>query len=259
MNDEAGSSLQNKRILITRAAEQAQPFVDIIKQYSGVPVVFPTIRTAAVPNNEALQNAIAQLEQYDWLIFTSTNAVKFFMKAVTTHQLSASGVRVGCVGTKTAAALSQYGLVAAAMPEEFVSTNIASELGDVNGKHILLPQSEIARPELARSLTVAGAHVTAVATYRTVPDMPADEAYDELEKGVDVATFTSPSTVENFLYLTGRRGRELLTQALIACIGPTTAAAVNEAGFSVAILPEEYTVEGLVAAIIKSVDRKARE
>lgn len=249
------SSLQAKRILITRAAAQAQSFVDIIKQYDGVPVLFPTIRTAAVPHNNALQNAIAHLEKYDWLIFTSRNAVEFFMKAAAGHGILASGVQVACVGAKTAAALSQYGIVAEAMPEEFASTNIADELGVVTNKRILLPQSEIARPELARALAAAGAHVEAIVTYRTIPNMPSDEAYDELEKGFDVATFTSPSTVDNFLYLTGRRGRELLTQALIACIGPTTAAAVNEAGFSVAIMPEEYTVEGLVTAIIKSVER----
>lgn len=250
MKSEKGLALQDKRVLITRAAVQAQSFVDLVQKLGGTPVLFPTIRTAGIPQNTALKEAVEQLARYDWLVFTSSNAVNFFMKVADCWP-QVTGLKIACVGSKTAQALATQGVTPDAMPDEFTAEQIAAALGNVAGRRILLPQSEIARPELAQSLTAAGAEVEAIPTYRTVPDMPTDEAYDELEKGVDVATFTSPSTVENFLYLTGRRGRELLSQAIIACIGPTTAAAVNEAGFSVAVVPDEYTVEGMVAAVEK--------
>ncbi|MCB0032791.1 MAG: uroporphyrinogen-III synthase [Anaerolineales bacterium] len=250
LGDASALVLHGQRVLITRAAAQAQSFVDLVQKLGGIPVRFPTIRTAAVPQNRALKTAIAQLDCYEWLIFTSGNAVKFFVKAAGGWPADVTA-QVACVGSKTAAILAQHGIQPDAMPDEFTAAQIAAELGNVTGKRILLPQAEIARPELAQTLTAAGADVEAIATYRTVPDMPSDEAYKELEKGIDVATFTSPSTVDNFLYLSGRRGRDLLSQSMIACIGPTTAAAVNEAGFSVAVVPEVYTVEGMVAAIVK--------
>lgn len=257
LGDASSLVLQGQRVLITRAAVQAQSFVDLVQKLGGIAVRFPTIRTAAVPQNRALKAAIAQLDRYEWLIFTSGNAVKFFVQAAGGWPANATA-QIACVGSKTADALAQHGLKPDAMPSEFTAAQIVAELGNVTGKRILLPQSEIARPELAQALTAAGAAVEAIATYRTVPDMPSDEAYEELEKGVDVATFTSPSTVENFLYLSGRRGRDLLSQAMIACLGPTTAAAVNEAGFSVAVVPDAYTVEGMVAAIIKKLESDSR-
>ncbi len=121
----------------------------------------------------------------------------------------------------------------------------------MSGQRVLLPRAEIARKALFDALVKAGAFPEEIAVYRTLPGKPGAEAWAELEKGVDVATFTSSSTVRNFAALLGERVGTVLDRAVIACIGPITAETAREYGWRVQITAEEYTVDGLVAALLE--------
>lgn len=246
--------LTGRRILITRAARTASKLADHVHQLGGQPLLFPTIETVPLTNQAPLQTVCQEIEAFDWLIFTSANAVRFFL-AAGADSLTDSGSRspqLAVVGSQTAAALQAQGFQADVMPEQFIASAITAALGDVDGQRILLPQSAIARPELAQALRAAGGEVTALPVYQTVAPTPSGGSWRALEAGPDVLTFTSPSTFENFLSLTGNRGHDLLHKRLIAVIGPVTAAAVIKSGYQVDIMPNQHTARAMIDAVARS-------
>jgi uroporphyrinogen-III synthase len=141
------------------------------------------------------------------------------------------------------------------VPEQFTGEQLVLGLGDVAGKRILLPRARIGRPEIVEMLRQRGALVAEFALYNTVTAVPTPAALAELEKGVDVLTFTSPSSVRNFLKIVETRPQGFLKPlgSLVAVIGPATAAEAEKIGLTVDVMPDEYTIEGLVTAVVRSV------
>ncbi len=253
------SSLFGKRIVITRSRKQAAPFAEKLARLGAEPIVFPVIQFTALPT-EPLDYALTHFEQYDWVIFTSANAVDFFFRRVDALGLSLAMPQVATTGSTTADRLRARQVTIDFTPGEFIGEALALGLGDLTGQRALLPRAKIGRPEIVDLLRRQGAVVDEVALYDTVTAVPAPESLAELEKGFDIITFTSPSSVRNFLKILedvrprrfGKPARSQLNQAIIACIGPVTAAAAEKQGLRVAVVPDEYTIDGLIQAMTNS-------
>lgn len=249
------NKLTGKRVLITRPRAQAAALMDRLTVLGAVPVVFPTIEISALEDTSLIDQAINRLNTYQWVIFTSVNGVSAFWQRLTALGKESSafaGVQVAAIGPATAQALMEKGVQPAFVPDEYVAEAILPGLGDVRGQRVLLPTAEIARKALVDALQNHGALPEEIAIYQTLPAHPDSQALAELEKGVDIATFTSSSAVQNFFALSGERASELLKGVVIACIGPITAETAQKLGLVVDIVPEDYTVDGLVEALLNA-------
>lgn len=243
--------LLKKRIVVTRPQAQADAFCRKLTAAGAIPIRFPTIRIAPMPDTQRLDAALRRLDAYAWIIFTSVNGVAYCwdrLAAVASTQLPAS-LRVAAIGPATAQALREREVVPDFVPAEFIAERIAEGLGDVSGQAILLPRAEAARKTLARLLADQGAQVDEIPTYRTVLEAPSPDAFAALDAGVDVLTFTSSSTVRHFAELVSHRAPRLAQEALVACIGPITAETARSLGYEVATVADEYTTDGLVRAL----------
>jgi uroporphyrinogen-III synthase len=258
------TGLKGRRILVTRPRAQAAALCDRLAALGAVPIPFPTIEIAPMEDYAALDRALAALERYDWLIFTSVNGVSAFWERLARAGADDAALRplprIAAIGPATARALERRGVRAEFVPEEYVAEAIVDGLGRVEGQWILLPRAEIAREALADELGRRGAVVHEIAAYRTLPASPDPQGLAELRRGVDAVTFTSSSTVRNFVALAGPAlsagfpsencgaGRRI-NGAAVACIGPVTAQTARELGLRVDVVAREYTTDGLVAAL----------
>ena len=189
------------------------------------------------------------------MVFTSGNAVEATfgrMEAIGLDARALSGARVAAIGPATASSLQLRGIVPDLVPDQAVSESLAACLarrGGLDGARVLLPRADIGRDALPQSLAAQGAKVDDVAVYRTVTPANVGERLDDaLSGGIDAATFTSSSTVRNLVrLLDGDIDR--LSGALVACIGPVTAATAEEVGLDVDLVAQEHTVQGLVDAL----------
>jgi uroporphyrinogen-III synthase len=247
--------LADLRVVVTRPENQATELCDRLRAMGAEPIIFPTIAIVPPKAGGPLDQAIARLPDYDWIIFTSVNGVEHFWARLVEVRLLSGGDgenklsirgRVAAIGPATADALRQHGAPVHLMPAEYRAEAILDEIGDVAGQRILLPRADIARPALADGLRATGAQVDDVRAYHTVRGDPPSAAFDALRAGVDVVTFTSSSTVRNFVSLT--QGLDF-GDPLMACIGPVTAATAHELGLRVDVVAEEYTVDGLLEAL----------
>ena len=247
--------LSGKRIVVTRPREQAAVLCQKLAAAGATPIRFPTIRIAPMADTGPLDAAIARLDGYDWVIFTSVNGVAYFWErlAAAAHGAVPAGTRVAASGPATARALNEKGCRPDFVPEEFVAERIAEGLGNVSGKWLLLPRAQSARKALADLLVAAGATVDEIPTYRTLAESPNAKAIAALEAGVDVLTFTSSSTARYFAAILGERAAPIARGALIACIGPITAQTVRDLGFEVGLVAREYTTDGLIEALARQV------
>lgn len=251
--------LSGRRVVVTRPQDQAQELYNRLRILGAEPVAFPVIAIAPPEPGGPLDQAIARLASYDWVIFTSVNGVEHFwtrlvdssqdQTVVTDSQSPTPGLKIAAIGPATAQALRQRGASVHLMPAEYRAEAILDAIGDVAGQRILLPRADIARPALADGLREMGALVDEVTAYRTVPTKPAPAAFEALQAGVDVITFTSSSTVRNFVAMTADLD---YGDPLIACIGPVTAATARELGLQVDVVAQEYTINGLLESIISS-------
>lgn len=259
--------LFGKRIVLTRAREQAGEFARLLEAYGAESIVAPTITMVPPPSWEALDQAIAKLSSYSWLIFTSVNGITPFMDRLKKARKDARALahlRIGAIGPRTAEELAGYGLSADLIPSEFQAEGMVDAMGrhDLQGTKILIPRAEVARELLPEQLRMKGASVDVVAVYRTVlPEGVLTRLKEQLEEGViDVVTFTSSSTVSNFVALVGgtQEARRLGAKTIIACIGPVTGRTAEEHGLSVTIMPAENTVPALAQAIVRFYSEGAR-
>lgn len=239
------SSLAGRRIVVTREADQAEAFCDLLSRLGAEPVPFPTIDFAPVAN-PAFDPALARLHQYRWLVFTSANAVCFFFQHAPWAASSPSLPQVAAIGPATAQHLRSLGVEPDFVPAEYTGACLAQTLPDAAGARILLPRGRQGLPETAEGLRRRGATVDDIAIYDTVAAQPSPSAYAGLYRGVDVVTFTSPSTARSFFSLVDKARLE---PALIACIGPTTADAVTALGYRVDLVADLHTVQGMVDAL----------
>lgn len=247
--------LKGKRILITRPRAQSAGFTRRLEELDAIPILFPVIEIAPVKESRALDEALRHLDQYDWLVLTSANGVQVTWKRLSDLHITAlpEGLKVAAIGPKTAAALRSVGTTPNFVPDEYVAEAILPGLGELRGCRVLLLRADLARPALPQAIRQGGGEATEIAVYNTVVAEPDPEALQALRQGVDVVTFTSSSTVRNFVSLFRRAGLDpamLPGNPLFACIGPITAQTAGEQGLPVSVLASEYTAEGLIQALL---------
>ena len=251
------------RVLVTRSRTQACALSELLSREGAHPLEVPTIEIQPLDEYGELDAALGALPDYDWVVFPSANAVEVVFDRLAELGRDARAfhaARVAAIGSATAESLRSRGIIADFVPNEFVSESVADGLKHrvTAGQRVLLPQADIGRETLGQGLAAHGADVHKITAYRTVA--PVDSAAriaKHLAEGVDVATFTSSSTVRNLAtLLDGDLGS--LGDAKIACIGPVTASAAREAGLEVDILATEYTVAGLVEALKANFAQEAR-
>ena len=247
--------LSGLRVLVTRTREQAGRLAAGLRSLGAEPVECALIETVPPVDWGALDAAIRRLAGFHWVVFTSVNGVETFFARLALAGGDAralAGVRLAAIGPATAEALARHGLRADLVPHEYVAEAVASGLGEVRGLRLLLPRADIARPDLAQRLRAAGAVVEEVVAYRTVPPAGLETRLREAMAGVDVVTFTSSSTVRHLVEALGREAAQTaLERVTVACIGPITARTAQEEGLPVAVVAEEYTIDGLLAALVR--------
>jgi uroporphyrinogen-III synthase len=256
-----------KRILVTRPRAQADGFAKKLSSAGFEPIFFPVIEIRPIKNNAGLERALSKLNCYEWMVFTSVNGVDVVFDVIarsgdaTTKQSPAGGdatPRFAAIGPKTAEALQARGVTPDFIPDEYVAESILPGLGDLRGKWVLLPRAEIARKALPEAIFEAGGIPHEIAVYKTLPVQPDPAGLAALKSGVDWITFTSPSTVRNFVEILHQQKMDpfqLAGAPNIACIGPITERAARDEGFDVALVAKEYTTEGLVREISRHVNK----
>jgi uroporphyrinogen-III synthase len=257
-------ALAGKRIVITRAAHQAGEFESLLRTREAEPLLYPCIAVASPDDTTPLDSALRQAAEsgFNWLVLTSANAVQVLAERLETLKISADCLKnlsVAAVGPATAEATrTLLKLETALIPEEYSAEALVYALRPTAGMRVLLPQADLARQTLVEGLIAAGAVVTSISAYRTVRGIGGVDLPALLSDGqVDAITFTSPSTVHNFLERLRTEGgkADKLRGVILACIGPTTAEAVRELGLTVTVLPAEHTLNGLVDALERYFER----
>ena len=258
--------LFGRRIIVTRARAQASDFAECLQSYGAEVIQFPTIETQPIPDNTALDQAIAQLATYNWVIFTSVNAVEYFYRQLRENGKDTRSLSNACicaVGSKTVAALDQIGIRTDYVPSQARGAIVAAELEGVQGQKILLPRASIAADDLLNGLHDRDAIVDAIPIYETVKAGAEGRATIEgnLHNGrIDMVTFTSSSTITNFLEMfDSHPPAVLLNQAHIAVIGPSTAATAKAHQLTVDIVAKKASVESLAEEIVKFYTRKEKQ
>ena len=255
-----GGGLAGRRIVVTRAREQAAELARALEAAGAAVIVAPVIQIEPLPDLGALRAALAGLSAYRWVVFTSQNAVQIVFDRLLVWGLSARAfhtVAVAAVGTATADALGRRGVTPALVPDEFVGEALADAIAvrdgaTLAGARVLIPSAQDARAALGDGLRAHGAVVESIPIYRTVP-APTDLralATDITAGRIDAVTFTSSSTVRCFVELIGR---ETATAGgyVAAAIGPVTAATARELGLRDVIGADPHTADGLVSALVR--------
>jgi uroporphyrinogen III methyltransferase/synthase len=256
--------LLGKRVVVTRARQQASDLVRLLADQGAECLEYPTIKIMSPKDPEPLKQAVESLATYDWIVFTSVNGVIYFFQ-----QLFAAGkdvralgrIHTAAIGPATAGRLFEFGLVSDIVPETYQAESVVEAFGKVKlkGKKILLPRAAEARPILPKALKKMGATVDEVPAYETLKAVEnTDDLVQKLKDNhIDLITFTSSSTVKNFKALLPAEDFTKLIQGVtIASIGPITSDTAKELGFDVHITAESYTIPGLVEAILQY-DRKS--
>ncbi|MGF7047177.1 uroporphyrinogen III methyltransferase/synthase [Paenibacillus sp. DS2015] len=255
--------LFGKRILVTRARSQASELVDMIEELGGEPYEFPVIEIVKSSEPQdvlGIENAFSQLDQYDWIFFTSTNGVDFFFQHLMEQQCDVRALyraRVIAVGPATAESLRSRGIISEQLPERFQAEGMVDTFANQlqPGQKVLLPRGDKGRLWLPEKLTEMGLEVTEAVTYQTIISGEDDDELLRMfeEHSIHAITFTSSSTVTNLLEIMRRMGIEDPVKQLegieTACIGEITARTAKEAGLSVGMIAEEATLASLVQAL----------
>jgi len=256
--------LHGRRIVITRPREKAAEFAAELEALGAKPVILPTIETIAPEDTSGLDHALHNLIVYDWLVFTSANAVHFTFDRIYELKIDVSNLldeerfepggmlQVACIGPATSAALREYYSGMVMHPDESIAEGLFnalydSENGLLRGVRILMPQANIAEPTLYDLLTSEDAVVDNPVAYQTVSASP--EA-TEFEGPFDAVTFTSGSTARNFAAMF-EDPYAVVGDARIVCIGPKTARVVHELGWAIHAIAEPHTMEGMLDALVK--------
>jgi len=250
--------LMGKRIVVTRAREQASDLLQLLNAAGAACLECPTIQIAPPDDWELLDRAIKSLSEYHWLVFTSVNGVGFFFKRLfelgkdvrALHQ-----IQTACIGPATEKRLKDFGLTCDILPESYRAESVVEAFKSqaLAGKKILLPRAREARLILPEELSSMGADVNEIPVYvtRIAEDNTATLLAGLEEQRIDCVTFTSSSTVRNFKKLIPKASfKQLMASVTVACIGPVTADTARDLGFDVHLVAGTYTIPGLVDALI---------
>ncbi|HEY3346700.1 MAG TPA: uroporphyrinogen-III synthase [Nitrospirota bacterium] len=262
MTDAGTRPLNGVRVVVTRAAEQAGEFSGKLREAGAEVVELPTILTVPVNDYSALDGALLSLGSFDYIVFTSFNAIKYFFQRAEAIGASPdlSGLEVIAVGPKTARELDRRGVRISIVPAEFRQEGVIAELEkrDLHGKRFLYPRAEEAREALPECLRDMGADILVAPAYKTVAPDADPEGLRVIFSGGGQCfiTFTSSSTVKNFAAMAGSLLSELIGNVKVACIGPVTAKTCEELGLSVSVMPDDYTVDALFRSITEAVKKE---
>lgn len=254
--------LFGQRMVVTRTRDQASELVVKLEENGAECLEYSTIHIEPVDDFQPLNKAIETIGDYQWMLFTSLNAITYFFKQLFSLGLDSrhlAGPKIAVVGRATADELLKYGVKADLIPEKFTGEGLAEALlqSKVEGSKILLPRASKAGELLPETLVDAGAEVTVIPVYKnTPPQGRKEELREHLEAGnIDLVTFTSSSTVTNFLAMVDAGSEEelhgLLDNVRLAAIGPVTAETLKKNGLNVDIQPERYTIADMVQAIVR--------
>ena len=252
--------LFGKKVIVTRDRRQSSMLAEPLEALGAETLFVPVIEITDAAEKSSLEQAIAKLNTYDWLIFTSVNGVRHFVEALDrgkTSDLRSLRAKLCAIGPATRAAIEALHLRVDVMPQEYVAESLLEALADedLKGKRVLLPRAAVARDLVPVALAGRGAVVDVVEAYRTV--IPADAAQRgrlAMARTPDWVTFTSSSTVRNLVEVLGgpERARQSLAGTKIASIGPITSATARELGLRVDVEAQPHTIEGLVDAISRA-------
>lgn len=253
----AASPLAGKRIVVTRAPEQSESLCRELETRLATPILFPLISFAPPDDFTALDGALRDLSQFDWLFLTSQNVLRALLERSASLALSlvevAKGLRVAAVGPSTAGAAKDAGLAVSHVASNHHGLALAEELeAELLGCHVFLPRSDRANPDLPQALRRLGVEVTEAVAYRTVrPGHPDPVALAQLSNGeADAVLFFSPSAVQHLKELLGEpRFRALQEKAIFAAIGPMTARSLRDAGVERVVSAADTTVPTVVWAL----------
>ncbi|MBP1718509.1 MAG: uroporphyrinogen-III C-methyltransferase [Deltaproteobacteria bacterium] len=256
--------LFGKKIVVTRSREQASDLSERLRKLGAISIEFPTIEILPPDNLDDLDHGVDRLGEYDWIIFTSVNGVRFFLDRLMKlgkDIRDLKGPRIAAIGPKTAEELELLRIKVSFVPKEYRAEAIYEGLRkeDLRGKRILIPRAKMARDVLPAELRNAGAQVDVVEVYRTLrPESGAEKVRELLEKKqVAAVTFTSSSTVTNFVELLGKENASgLMKGTAVASIGPVTAETAKSFGIETAIVPKDYTIPALVEALVAYFKKK---
>ena len=261
------SSLEGAWVVNTRSPRQAHELDVLLEQRGAHPLPYPCIDIAPALDPAPLDRALRQAAEgaFDWLVFTSANAVEAVdarLKALGMPAGQLVGARVAAVGPGTAAAVAgTFGIAAQLCPEEYLAEALAERLVAQHAQRVLVPQAEQAREALVRILEANGVKVEAVTAYRTVLGSGGVNVPGLLQGGrVDAVVFASPSAVDNMAVRFERENGDwdLVRKACIACIGPVTSAAAGRRGLRVQVLPQTHTIAALVDGLERYYQDNAR-
>lgn len=256
--------LEGKRIVVTRAAEQAQELIRALESLGAQVSLLPLVRFAPPGDWGPVESALERIATFDWVLFTSQNAVRFFAGRAAQLHLENRWPRppkIAAVGPATASAAEQEGFQVDHTAQEHTGEALAQELSSqLGGRSVLLPRSDRADGRLPEALRKIGAQVTEVIAYRTAPpESPDSEIASAFVEGrVDAIVFASPSAFHNLAgFLGAGEVKKLSETAQFAAIGPTTANAMRAAGVRVEIEAEEASAAGLADAIAKHFQQRS--
>ncbi len=247
--------LFGKTVVVTRARAQASDLTKKLEAQGAKVIEVPAIKIVPADDYAPLDAAIADINAYKWLVFTSANGVKYFFERLLHTGKDARalfGVKLAAIGSATAKALADHGLTADLIPSAYKAEELAEALVDkiTAGDKILIARAKVAREVLPESLRKIGADVNVVTAYQTVADCDnKEELLEALGSGAaSIVTFTSSSTVTNLLKVLGDK-KDLLNKVALAAIGPVTAETLKQHGLTPAISAAQYTIDGLMTAI----------
>ncbi|WP_064092524.1 uroporphyrinogen-III synthase [Rossellomorea aquimaris] len=248
--------LENVKVLITRGSEGAREMSSLVESYGGVPVVVPLLRFQSYMDSHE-STILSSLHNFEWIIFTSKNGVKYFLEALERIQLDVDSFtsKFAAVGSKTKQYCEQHRIPVSFVPDHFTANDFAAQfISKVKPSgEILIPKGNLARDIISAELSMSGVQCTEWIVYETV--LPKD-SMKELkriveENLVDVLTFTSSSTVHHFMEIIHHYSlQEKIKDTPIGCIGPITKSTIEEYGLHVKICPNIYTVNEMVKDII---------
>jgi uroporphyrinogen III methyltransferase / synthase len=242
--------LLHLRIMVTRPESPHDPLAEQLRRLGAEVIAQPGIRIIPPDDWQPVDAAIARLPEFDWLVFSSANGVRFLMNRIREQGcLLRPFPKLAAIGPGTADELAQQGLHADLVPEQYCAEALADALaGDVRGRRFLLARASRGREVLAEQLTAAGASVEQVVVYSSIDVERADSNVTAMLHGgqVDWVTVTSSAIARSLAKLFG----DELYRVKLASISPITSAALRESGHAPAAEAAEYTVEGLIAAIV---------
>ncbi|WP_026882148.1 uroporphyrinogen-III C-methyltransferase [Clostridium akagii] len=252
-----GKQISQKRVLVTRSTDQYKKFASAIEDVGAVPLSMPMIEVRDRLNAFEIKEMYKNIEQYNWIVFTSENAVNIFMRGLMNERGDVrvlSGLKIAVIGSATKAALNKYYLKADITPPEFETEILARELRDKvkTGEKVLLPTSSLAHNSIYGAIKEVGGHIDMVFIYEVVTPKYEKGELMEVLSNIDVVTFTSPSCVKGFVTILKEDSYDtsaVLKDKEVVCIGPITGKALSEAGVERFKCAKVHNVQGVAGEI----------